>query len=101
MRPSFRHTNKEPKELENTTNSPTSTSNTSAKALHMAIKKKETEEELTARLKSYSYLQKQAADESWISLSPGDISPNYAHGVPIETVYLDEAQLKESYGIVK
>jgi hypothetical protein len=64
MRPSLQHTLQGKQEIES--------SNASAapmKAIQLAFKKKETEEELSARLKSFSYLQKVANEEPWVELS--------------------------------
>lgn len=38
------------------------------KALSVQFRKRETEEQMAARLSSYAYLQRQAEDESWINM---------------------------------
>ena len=65
MRPSMRHMNTGKREIETASHG---TSNAPVKALQLAFKKKETEEEISARLKSYSYLQRLANEEPWIPL---------------------------------
>ena len=41
---------------------------TSAKAIQVQFRKKETDEQVQARLNSFSHLQRQVDDEPWISL---------------------------------
>ena len=68
MRPSLRHCHHQ--NASTTTSSSTSAGagNAPVKALQMAFKKKETEEEMSTRLKSYAYLQKMANEEPWTPL---------------------------------
>lgn len=42
--------------------------NTGAKAIQVQFRKKETEEQVQARLNSFAYLQRQVDDEPWINL---------------------------------
>lgn len=41
---------------------------TSSKAIQMQFRKKETDEQVQARLNSFAYLQRQVDDEPWINL---------------------------------
>lgn len=64
------------------TSSPTvsSTSTPTAKAIQVQFRKKETEEQVLARLNSFSHLQRQIDDESWINLkhfNPQVFANNY------------------------
>lgn len=63
-----------------TTNATANTATTTAKTIQLQFRKKETEEQVQARLNSFAHLQRKIDDESWINLkhfNPQVIKSNF------------------------